>query len=157
MVHRTLSVFGRRPPTSSLVFASYWRFASPRQQIYHRRVRGEPGPWTTDPIPKDHRFANAYRTAHRVSQFMIRNVAYDGDHTPNEGIGTRIRIKQRFRPLPTAVDVWFPPKWGINDDLPGVNRPNDRPQSSFPQDLPGRSRLVRVDVYDLRADSQRRR
>ena len=366
MVQRTLSVFVRRPPTPSLVFALYWRFAVLRQEIYHRRVRGEPGPWTTDPVLKDHRFTNAYRAADRVSQFMIRKVPHEGDQTPNEvifrvllfklfnrietwqllaetvgplnardfdveifdkvlseafdraeriysaayimpvaipglvrkhrshlgllrrmiddrlsdeliatesmgkayeillrypgigpflayqfvtdlnyscalnfsemdfvvpgpgarsgirkcfsdpgdygevdiirymadrqeeefdrlglqfetlwgrplqlidcqnlfcevdkyarvvhpeikGIGTRGRIKQRFKPLPTAVDVWFPPKWGINDDLPGVGRPSERPQSSYPQDPPGRSRLARVDVYDLRADSQRRR
>lgn len=88
---------------------------------------------------------------------MIRYVAYDGDQTPNEGIGTRIRIKQRFRALPTAVDVWFPSKRGINDVLPGVDRPNERPQSSFLQDPLGQSRLMRVDVCDLRADGQRRR
>jgi hypothetical protein len=35
-------------------------------------------------------------------------------HPEVAGIGTRSRIKQRFRALATPVDVWFPPKWGIN-------------------------------------------
>lgn len=56
------------------VFDSYWRFAAERQAILHRRLGGETGPWTTDPILAAHRFTNAYRVADRVSQYLIREV-----------------------------------------------------------------------------------
>ena len=32
------------------VFETYWRFASERHAILERRLRGEPPPWTEDPI-----------------------------------------------------------------------------------------------------------
>lgn len=41
-----------------------------------RRVKGAPGPWTSDPILRDYKFTNAYRAADRVSQYLIGNVIY---------------------------------------------------------------------------------
>jgi hypothetical protein len=35
------------------------------------------------------------------------------------GVGGRRRIKQRFQAAQDPVEVWFPPKWGLNDRLPG--------------------------------------
>jgi len=58
------------------VYDTYWRFAVERQEIYMRRVRGELGPWTKDPILLKHKFTNAYRASDRVSQYFIRNVLY---------------------------------------------------------------------------------
>lgn len=68
------------------VFDTYWRFAAERQAIYFRRLAGEPGPWTTDPIISAYRFTNAYRVSDRVSQFLIREVQYRDDRpsTPAE-------------------------------------------------------------------------
>ena len=68
------------------VFDTYWRFAAERQAIYFRRLAGQPGPWTTDPILSAFRFTNAYRAADRVSQFLIREVQYRDDRpsTPEE-------------------------------------------------------------------------
>jgi hypothetical protein len=58
------------------VFDSYWRFAAERQATFFRRLSGEPGPWSDDPIIARHRFTNAYRAADRVSQYLIREVIY---------------------------------------------------------------------------------
>lgn len=58
------------------VFDSYWRFAAERQAIYLRRLNGDQGPWTDDPILRAFRFTNAYRAADRVSQFLIADVQY---------------------------------------------------------------------------------
>jgi hypothetical protein len=74
----------RRPPTTTPVFDTYWHFAAERQRIFHRRVRGEPAPWTDDPVLTAHRFTNAYRAADRVSQYLIRHVAYAGDQSVEE-------------------------------------------------------------------------
>jgi hypothetical protein len=74
----------RRQPRTTAVFETYWRFAARRQEIFHRRVRGEPAPWTDDPVLSAHRFTNAYRAADRVSQYLIRHVAYEGDQAEEE-------------------------------------------------------------------------
>jgi len=56
---------------------TYWRFAVERQEIYMRRIRGEPMPWSADPVLRVHKFTNAYRAADRVSQYLIRRVLSD--------------------------------------------------------------------------------
>ncbi|MDA8399004.1 MAG: putative DNA base hypermodification protein [Actinomycetota bacterium] len=81
---RSDTLVRRCPPTPSAVYDTYWRFAARRQEVFHRRVRGEPAPWTTDPVLVTHRFTNAYRASDRVSQYLIRHVAYDGDQAPDE-------------------------------------------------------------------------
>lgn len=86
-------VVRRRPPTPTPVFDTYWRFAAARQEIFHRRVRGEPSPWTTDPVLSVHRFTNPYRAADRVSQYLIRRVAYSGDQSPEEVVFRVILFK----------------------------------------------------------------
>jgi|SRR5712664_1520720 len=38
-------------------------------------------------------------------------------HPDAKGISGRIRIKHRFSPNESALDVWYPPKWGLNDRI----------------------------------------
>jgi alpha-glutamyl/putrescinyl thymine pyrophosphorylase clade 1 len=33
------------------------------------------------------------------------------------GLANRVKIKQRFKPSPAPVPQWYPPKWGINQNL----------------------------------------
>lgn len=66
-------------PQPSAVFDTYWRFAAKRQAVYHRRARGEPGPWDADPVLHTYKFTNPYRAADRVSQYLIREVIYGAD------------------------------------------------------------------------------
>jgi hypothetical protein len=81
-----LIVVRRRPPSTSVVFDTYWRFAAERQEILFRRVRGEGPPWTTDPILATYKFTNAYRAADRVSQYLIRRVIYAGTYDERDTI-----------------------------------------------------------------------
>lgn len=70
----------RRPPTPRpRIHDTYWRFAAERQRLFERRVAGDPPPWTDDPILGAYKFCNAFRAADRVSQYLIREVAYGGD------------------------------------------------------------------------------
>ena len=55
----------------------YWYFAAKRHEVFERRVKGQPAPWTDDEILGQHKFTNVYRAADRVSQFMIRDVCYN--------------------------------------------------------------------------------
>lgn len=61
------------------VYELYWYFASERQKIFEARRRGEKGPWTKDPILQDFKFCNVFRATDRVSQYMIKDVAYRQD------------------------------------------------------------------------------
>lgn len=60
----------------TIVYDDYWRFAAERHSMYLRRLKGQDGPWTHDPILKTYRFTNVYRASDRVSQFLIRRVQY---------------------------------------------------------------------------------
>jgi hypothetical protein len=78
---QSVEVFARkRPPVPRRdVFNLYWEFAHERHAIYERRVQGLPRPWTSDPILETFKFCNVYRASDRVSQFLIREVAYADD------------------------------------------------------------------------------
>jgi hypothetical protein len=58
------------------IYELYWIFAARRQEAFELRLTGAPGPWTRDPIIQKFKFCNVYRAADRVSQYLIRNVAY---------------------------------------------------------------------------------
>jgi len=64
------------PQAPTCVFDSYWTFAAERQAMYERRLAGEVGPWTDNPILRNFRFTNSYRAADRVSQYLIGEVQY---------------------------------------------------------------------------------
>jgi len=85
----------------SQVFDTYWRFAAERQAVFFRRLSGAAPPWTADPVLQAHRFTNAYRAADRVSQYLIRNVIYDGPQTPRE-LFFRILLFKIFN----RIDTW---------------------------------------------------
>jgi 5-hmdU DNA kinase-like protein len=75
----------KRPPVPRpRIYDLYWYFASERQQMFQRRIAGEPGPWTSDPILREFKFCNVYRAADRVSQYMIRDVCYHGEPCTDE-------------------------------------------------------------------------
>jgi hypothetical protein len=59
------------------VHDAYWRFAARRHEIFLKRARDEPEPWTDDPILQRFKFCNAFRAADRVSQYLIREVIYN--------------------------------------------------------------------------------
>jgi len=70
----------KRPPQPRYkIYDIYWYFASERHQIFERRVAGEPAPWTTDPILSSFKFCNTFRAADRVSQYLIREIAYHNE------------------------------------------------------------------------------
>jgi hypothetical protein len=72
------------PAKPTVVYETYWRFAAERQAIFFRKIEGAPFPWTEDPILKQYKFTNAYRASDRVSQYLIKNVVYRGDDSPEE-------------------------------------------------------------------------
>ena len=89
-----------RPLKPTVVFETYWRFAVERQNVFFRRIRGEPGPWTSDPVLRVHKFTNAYRASDRVSQYLIKHVIYAGERSPRETL-FRILLFKLFNKIET--------------------------------------------------------
>lgn len=75
--HRSTSGPRLRSLLRTSVYDLYWRFAAERQAIFFRRLEGESPPWTDDPILKAFKFTNVYRSADRVSQYLIQRVIYN--------------------------------------------------------------------------------
>ena len=72
------------PAKPTVVYDTYWRFAVERQEVFFRRLEGCSPPWTDDPILARFKFTNAYRASDRVSQYLIRNVIYQGPQSSEE-------------------------------------------------------------------------
>ncbi|MGE4423599.1 MAG: nucleotide kinase domain-containing protein [Pseudodesulfovibrio sp.] len=82
------------------VFNTYWLFAAERQEIFFRRLVGEQKPWTADGVLQKHKFTNAYRASDRVSQYLIRNVIYNGSEQEVE-VFFRILLFKLFNKIET--------------------------------------------------------
>jgi hypothetical protein len=89
------------PAQTTVVYDTYWKFAAERQEIFFRRLEGQPSPWTSDMVLNDFKFTNAYRASDRVSQFLIKEVIYAGDQSEEE-IFFRIILFKLFN----KVETW---------------------------------------------------
>ena len=78
------------------LYRAYWQFASERQRVFAKRQLGEPAPWTDDPIIGTYKFTNAFRASDRVTQFLIRDVIYDGVERSTEDALARIILFRLF-------------------------------------------------------------
>ena len=97
------------PARPAVVYETYWWFAAERQEMFFRKVEGLPAPWTTDPILAKHKFTNVYRASDRVSQYLIRNVIYEGDQSPEEVFFRTILFK-----LFNKIETWEMLQDGLN-------------------------------------------
>lgn len=93
----------KQPPIPrSHIYDLYWYFASERHQILERRLAGQPGPWTDDPILQKYKFCNSFRAADRVSQYLIREVCC---HTEDCSPADRLFQIVAFR-LFSKIETW---------------------------------------------------
>lgn len=94
------------PLKPSVVYDTYWRFAAERQEVFFRRLAGEPAPWTADPILAEYKFTNAYRASDRVSQYLIRDVIYREDRPASvEEVFFRIMLFKLFNKIETWIEL----------------------------------------------------
>ena len=95
------TVFQPFPPSHATVaYDTFWKFATERQEVFFRKLDGAAPPWTDDPIIERHKFTNAYRASDRVSQYLIRNVIYEGDQSVPE-VFFRIILFKLFNKIET--------------------------------------------------------
>lgn len=80
----------------------YWKFAAERQNIFFNRiVNNKLDLFTEDKIFQEYKFTNAYRASDRVSQFMIKEVIYNGNNYSNEDVLFRILLFKLFNKIET--------------------------------------------------------
>lgn len=72
------------PRVRQKVYEIYWYFASERQKIFEKRLAGGVAPWTSDAILQNYKFCNVFRAADRVSQYLIKEVAYHDERCTSE-------------------------------------------------------------------------
>ena len=89
-----------KPAVPTNVFVTYWKFAFERQNIFMKRIKEEPFPWTQDPVLLEFRFTNPYRASDRISQFLLRNVQYNQDWS-KENIFFRTLLFKFFNKIET--------------------------------------------------------
>ena len=89
------------PAKPTIVYDTLWRFAAERQEIFFRKIEGRLPPWTDDQVIARYKFTNAYRASDRVSQYLIRNVIYQGDPSVEEVFFRTILFK-----LFNKVETW---------------------------------------------------
>ena len=78
------------------IYDLYWYFAYERQNIFWKKINGEPYPWTDDRILKEYKFCNSYRVNDRVSQYLLKNVIYNGKKYSKEDMIFRIILFKLF-------------------------------------------------------------
>jgi hypothetical protein len=83
----------------SEVFDTYWRFAAERQCVFFRRLQNQ-FPLTADSILSTFKFTNVYRASDRVSQYLIREIAYTGEQSSDE-VFFRIILFKLFNKIET--------------------------------------------------------
>ncbi len=87
-------------PKTTEVFDTYWKFATARQNVFFKRIEGEQYPWTEDSILKLYKFTNVYRSADRVSQYLIGSVIYSGEWSFEDAV-FRILLFKTFNKIGT--------------------------------------------------------
>ncbi len=89
----------KKLPKTTVVYDTYWKFATERQNIFFNRINNE-SILTEDAILLEYKFTNAYRASDRVSQYLIKNVIYNHSQKPQEVL-FRILLFKTFNKIET--------------------------------------------------------
>lgn len=84
------------------IYDMYWYFAYERQNIFYNKLNGKSMPYTDDKILQEYKFCNCYRVLDRVSQFLLKNVIYNGVKYSKEDMIFRIVLFKIFN----KEDTW---------------------------------------------------
>lgn len=88
----------------SEAYDTYWKFAYERQNVFFKRYANEKQPWTEDKIIQTYKFTNAYRASDRVSQYLIKDVIYNGHYSEEDTI-FRILLFKIFNKIETWKEL----------------------------------------------------
>ncbi|KAG5645615.1 hypothetical protein DXG03_005606 [Asterophora parasitica] len=85
----------------TIVFDTFWKWATERKAIDDRRRLGIPQPWSDDPIFQNYAFCNTFRVLDKLSQYIIREVIEKGPQDPDEVL-FRVVLFNIF----TKIETW---------------------------------------------------
>lgn len=98
-------------------FRYYLHFMQERQNIWWKRFNNQPAPWTNDPILNEHKFTNVYRCLDRTSQYLLKEVIYNGKEYSKEEMVWRILLFKHFNKNETW-DLLIKEFGDINSKIP---------------------------------------
>ena len=78
------------------IYDIFWYFAYERQNIWYKKLKGENPPYTEDKILQEYKFCNTYRVLDRVSQYLLKNVIYNGKEYSQKDMLFRIILFKIF-------------------------------------------------------------
>jgi hypothetical protein len=79
-------------------------FIEERMNIFWKKYGGFPKPYTDDEIMQKHKFTNVYRVLDRSSQYLLKNVIYNGKNYSKGEMIWRIIMYKHFN-LPSTWDA----------------------------------------------------
>jgi hypothetical protein len=89
--------------------AELFAFMVERHEIHRRRGRGEPKPWTTNPILQRWRFCNVYRELDRVTKWIADNWREPHKHDPDPWFA--LTVARLVNWPDTLADIGYPLPW----------------------------------------------
>lgn len=102
-------------PNDHFKWYIYWIVR--RQQIFWSRYNHEDLSHTKDPILQQYKFTNVYRVLDRSSQYLLRNVIYNGQFYTREDMFWRIILYKHFN-LPSTWEYLIETLGDITLDTP---------------------------------------
>jgi hypothetical protein len=100
----------------------YWM--EERQRIYLRRQRGQPWPWTDDPILQQYRFCNVYREQDRTTTWIRENWREPYADHPN--LWFALCIARQINYIDTLAEIGFPDHWRPQQVLQAMKSRRER-------------------------------
>jgi hypothetical protein len=85
-------------------FKYYMYFIEERMNIFWNRLEGKEPPYSEDKVFQENKFTNVYRSLDRASQYILREVIYNGNQYTKEEMFWRILIYKHFN-LPSTWDL----------------------------------------------------
>lgn len=106
---------------------TYW--ISERHQIYLRKSRGLPTPWTDDPILQQFRFCNVYRELDKVTVWIRKN--WRDPNNENPDLWFAMVMARLFNLPSTLEDLGYPTRWNMGEFLCDAHRLKDKGRPIF--------------------------
>ena len=88
--------------TENFPWLLYWMCE--RMNIFWKKYNNLPSPWSEDEIFKEYKFCNVYRVLDRCSQYLLKNVIYNGKQYEPEDMFFRILLFKHFN-LPATWEL----------------------------------------------------
>jgi len=100
-----------------------------RHEIYRRKKRGEPKPWTDDAILQRYRFCNMYRELDSVTEWIAEN--WRNPNSTDPDLGFALIVARWVNWHPTLAELGFPVPWNADRFLQVIEDRRQRPEKTY--------------------------